>query len=117
MITESQMLRPTVCRIRKGHTTILVAHNEKFVCIVKPDVLVNSDEAFVPMCSVSSTPSSTHEKWLHVLGKMITKRDDSKYFDTNIFSEHLNNGNISKHPELRDEVRRFVKSVVNQAKE
>ena len=64
------------------------------MCVTTSDEKCGEEE-FVLLGKEFQNSSDAYEHWLHVIGKLIKKDENSKYFAKRKKSEYLNNGTFS----------------------
>lgn len=107
--TLCKTLGDNVCEISKGKFSVIVGFNDNFVVVTTTDMYIN-DQPFILLASQQPNKKLAYEKWLHVIGKMMVKEMDSKYFGNRRTYEHLNNGRFDKSRSL--EILEFAKSML-----
>ena len=77
------------------------------VFVAQPHTLVKNHRPFIPWAKVLDSEASAKEEWFRVVGKLIKRDADSKYFKNPKTEEHLNNGG-----ELTDDDRKHFEVMV-----
>ncbi len=80
-----------VVSVKNGLETILVIRRYEMVCVISTQIYID-DIPFVKYLHFCKDQSVSHNKLVHLVGKMCLKQATSKYFEKPIFSEHMRNG-------------------------
>lgn len=81
-----------VVLIEKGSSRILVKLSGRYMLAISLSFTVRPGVQFIPYVYAGHNSKDAYEHFLHFLGKMCLKQDNSKYFDSPKFGEHCKNG-------------------------
>ena len=107
--------------IRKGEYSVVVAKDNKYIIVFDPTTKNEKGEYFNCLAHKRNTPKEIYEKWLHIIGKMISKAvmdtPNTKYFgdhDWNYY--HLTNGSCveSDYPGILKLQKKSMKIINSQ---
>ncbi len=100
-----------VIAIKIGVETILVVHKDEMAFIMSTNISVNGLR-FVKYVKFCEDTHAAHDKMLHLVGKMVLKYPDSKYFGKPILKEHIHNGLDGEIPSP-EQFERLMKAVTD----
>jgi len=87
VVSMVTMIERNLVKIQKGNYSILVGIKEQDVIITTINKVPHISYVFH-----GNTPNEAYQKYLHLIGKMTLKKEDSKYFGKPIIEEHCVNG-------------------------
>ena len=85
-MTETKVINRDTVQMTKDGITILIVH------VSRRTMIVNVTKRCVPYVYEGETVKHAYEKYLHLLGKMLLKYPDSKYFGNPKYEESGVNG-------------------------
>lgn len=78
---------------KKGDVETIVAVHDNITLVISATYKMENGAPFVPYVAVDGGNSgSVYEHYLHLIGKIARKAEDSKYFGCPRFGEHCKNG-------------------------
>lgn len=94
-LTRSWKINEEAIVIEKDGMSVIVVFNDHLVLVVDANTIIDG-EPFIALSKKFETKSECYEEWLHVMGKMLKKNSNSKYFGSKKLEEHLNNGPLEE---------------------
>ena len=87
-----EFVLPSVAIVEKFGTAVAVVLEDTTVMIVSLSTEIFG-KPFIPLVKEMGTKEEAHIKFFYLVGKMCSKKPDSKYFKESVLEEHLLNGN------------------------
>lgn len=79
--------------ITKDKGTVCLLRTDKLIFMINPYLNVN-DSVFILYVRKYNSCKECHNKFLHILGKLLCKESDSKYFSKPSLSDHCSDMDI-----------------------